>query len=66
METTAHVTLEQDGDGFTITAVHLTHNAKIPDIDSATFDKFATQVKAACPVSKVLNANISLNATLVA
>ena len=65
METTARVTLEQDDEGFTITAVHLTHRAKIPDADRATFDKIAMKVKAACPVSKVLNANISLNATLV-
>ena len=66
METTARVTLEQEGDGFTITAVHLTHKAKIPDADQATFDKLAMKVKAGCPVSKLLNASISLNATLVA
>ncbi|MES2625088.1 MAG: OsmC family protein [Pseudomonadota bacterium] len=65
LDTSARVTLEQEGDGFTITAVHLTHKAKIPGADQATFDKLATKVKAACPVSKVLNAAISLNATLV-
>ena len=66
METSARVTLEQEGDGFTITAVHLTHKAKIPGADQATFDKIAMKVKAACPVSKVLKASISLSATLVA
>ena len=66
METSARVTLEQEGDGFTITAVHLTHKAKIPGADQTTFDKIAMKVKAACPVSKVLKASISLSATLVA
>jgi lipoyl-dependent peroxiredoxin len=65
METTARVTLEQQPDGFGITAVHLTLRARIPDADQATFDKIAQKVKAGCPVSKVLKASISLNATLV-
>ena len=65
METTSRVTLEKDADGFSITAVHLTLKARIPDADQATFDKIAQKVKVGCPVSKVLKASISLNATLV-
>ena len=64
IDTTAAVTLEKDGDGFKISAVHLTCKAKIPKADQATFDKIAQETKAGCPVSKVLNAEITLDATL--
>lgn len=64
IDTTAAVTLEKDGDGFKISAVHLTCKAKVPNADAATFDKIAQQTKAGCPVSKVLNAEITLEATL--
>ena len=64
METTAEVTLDKDGDGFSITAVHLTLKAKIPGADKATFDAIAAKAKAGCPVSKLLKANITLDATL--
>ena len=65
METTAQVTLEQVPDGFSITAVHLTLKAKIPGADEATFKVLAAKAKAGCPVSKVLKAEISLDAQLV-
>jgi lipoyl-dependent peroxiredoxin len=64
METTADVTLEKVSDGFSITAVHLTLKAKIPGIDDARFQELAGQAKAGCPVSKLLNADITLDATL--
>jgi lipoyl-dependent peroxiredoxin len=64
METTAEVTLEKVSDGFAITAVHLTLSAKIPGIDDARFQELAGQAKAGCPVSKLLNADITLGATL--
>jgi osmotically inducible protein OsmC len=64
METTAEVTLEKVSDGFAITAVHLTLTAKIPGIDDARFQELAGQAKAGCPVSKLLNADITLDATL--
>jgi osmotically inducible protein OsmC len=64
METTAEVTLEKDGDGFSITAVHLTLKAKIPGADQKTFDDLTAKAKAGCPVSKLLKANITLDATL--
>lgn len=60
LQTTAEVTLEQSGKEFTITAVHLDLQAKVPGIDKAEFEKIANEVKKACPVSKVLNAEISL------
>lgn len=65
LETTAKVTLEKEGEGFTITAVHLTLKAKVPGADKATFDEIAGKAKAGCPVSKLLNAKITLEATLV-
>lgn len=65
METDAKVTLEQVGEGFAITAVHLTLKAKIPGTDDATFQELAAKAKAGCPVSKVLNAEITLDAALV-
>ena len=66
MSTTARVTLEQVEGGFAISAVHLTLNAKVPGADQASFEALAAKAKAGCPVSKVLNATITLDATLVA
>jgi osmotically inducible protein OsmC len=65
METTAEVTLDKVADGFAISAVHLTLKAKIPGADQATFDELTAKAKAGCPVSKVLNATITLDATLL-
>ena len=65
METKAAVTLERLPDGFAITAVHLTLSAKVPGADQATFDQLVAKAKTGCPVSKVLKANITLDATLV-
>src|SRR5215831_4627328 len=65
METSAEVTLEQVEGGFAITASHLTLRAKIPGTDQATFEKLAGKAKAGCPVSKLLKADITLEATLV-
>jgi lipoyl-dependent peroxiredoxin len=64
IDTKAAVTLAKDGDGFTITTVDLSCRAKVPDIDSATFDSIAQATKLACPVSKVLKATITLDARL--
>ena len=66
METSAKVTLEQVDGGYAITAVHLTLKAKIPGADQATFEKLTGMAKAGCPVSKLLKAEITLDATLVA
>ncbi|TAL84239.1 MAG: OsmC family peroxiredoxin [Rhodanobacter sp.] len=64
IDTTAVVTLEKDGDGFAITAVQLTCKAAVPGADEATFDRIAQATKLGCPVSKVLRATITLDATL--
>ena len=65
MDTTARVTLEQVEGGWAITAVQLTLRAKVPGADAATFAELAAKAKAGCPVSKVLNATITLDAALV-
>jgi osmotically inducible protein OsmC len=64
--TTATVNLEKTDAGFTITAVHLDVKAKIPGADKAAFDIAANNAKAGCPVSRVLNATITMNAALEA
>jgi lipoyl-dependent peroxiredoxin len=64
METSAKVSLEKLDSGFTITASALTLTATIPNIDDATFLKIAADAKANCPVSKLLKADISLDAKL--
>ena len=64
LETTAEVSLDKDGEGFSITAVHLTLKAKIPGADQKTFDEVTAKAKAGCPVSKLFKANITLDATL--
>ncbi|MDG3004035.1 OsmC family protein [Paludisphaera mucosa] len=64
METTADVTLDKEGDGFAIKTVHLTLRAKIPGADEAKFAELAAKAKAGCPVSKLLKAEITLDAAL--
>jgi osmotically inducible protein OsmC len=65
MDTSAKVTLEQVEGGYAITASHLTLKARIPGADQETFEKLAAGAKANCPVSKLLNAEITLDAALV-
>lgn len=65
MDTTAVVTLEKQDDGFAITAIKLTLKATVPGTDDATFQELAAKAKANCPVSKLLNAQISLDAELL-
>ena len=65
MDTAARVTLEQVEGGWAINAVQLTLRAKVPGADAATFAELAAKAKAGCPVSKVLNATITLDAALV-
>lgn len=64
METTADVTLDKVADGFAITSVHLRLNAKIPGAGKQQFEELAGKAKAGCPVSKLLNTEITLDATL--
>ena len=60
LETTAVVTLEKIGDGFAVTHSDLTLQAKVPGIDRDAFGQVAERAKSGCPVSKLLNAAISL------
>jgi osmotically inducible protein OsmC len=64
IDTKATVSLEQAEGGFAITAVHLVVSAKVPGADKASFEKAANDAKAGCPVSKVLKAKITMDATL--
>lgn len=65
IDTTATVTLEKTEDGFGITTVHLNVKAKIPGADKAKFDEATQNAKKGCPVSKLFNAKITMDATLV-
>lgn len=60
LETNAKVTLEKDGDGFKITRSDLSLTATVEGIDADTFAKIAEGAKANCPVSKLLDAEITL------
>jgi lipoyl-dependent peroxiredoxin len=64
LETTATVSLDKEGDGFTITAVHLDLVATIPGATDEAFQEAARKAKEGCPVSKLFNANITLDAKL--
>lgn len=66
IDTTATVTMEKTDAGFSITAVHLDLRARIPGADEAKFQEAAASAKAGCPVSRVLNAKISMDARLEA
>lgn len=66
ISTTATVTIEKEGIGFIIAAVHLAVSARIPGADQRAFEKAANTAKENCPVSKVLNATITMDATLEA
>ena len=65
MDTSADVTLEQVAGGYAITSSKLTLKAKIPGATNATFQELAAKAKAGCPVSKLLKAEITLDATLL-
>jgi len=65
LETTATISLEQKDDGFAITTSHLDLTATISGITEEQFQELAGQAKAGCPVSKLLNAEITLTAKLV-
>lgn len=64
LETTAKVTLDKEGDGFAVTKSALTLHAKVDGIDKQEFDRLAQEAKAGCPLSKVIKAEITLDAHL--
>ncbi|MDB6180339.1 OsmC family protein [Paracoccus fistulariae] len=63
IETTSAVTLEQDGEGFTVTKVHLTTKVS-GDGDKAKIEELTQQAKAGCPISKLMKAEITMDATV--
>jgi lipoyl-dependent peroxiredoxin len=65
LSTEAAVSLDPDGKGFRISRSALTLRASVPNLDQATFDRLAKDAEQNCPVSKVLKAEISLDAKLV-
>ena len=65
LDTQAKLTLEQVEGAWTVTAIHLDLKAKIPGIDAAKFEEIANGAKANCPISRLLNTKISLEAKLV-
>jgi osmotically inducible protein OsmC len=66
LDVTAEVSLENvEGKGWTVTKSHLILKGQVPNIDAAKFNEIANGAKAGCPISKLLNATITLDATLV-
>lgn len=64
IDTAATVTMDKTEAGFTITAVHLDVVARVPGASQEAFDTAANNAKSGCPVSRVLNAQITMNARL--
>lgn len=64
IDTGATVTLDKVDEGFAVTSVHLEVSAVVPGADTDAFEKAANEAKAGCPVSKLLNADITMEATL--
>jgi len=64
IETTATVTLEKNAAGFEVTSSHLDVRAKIPGATQEAFDTAANNAKAGCPISRLLNAKITMKASL--
>ena len=66
IQTTANLTMERLDAGWTVTAIHLDVNARIPGADKGKFDAAANAAKAGCPISRLLNAKITTEARLSA
>jgi len=65
IDTTATITLEKTEAGFSITASHLDVTVTIPAADKAKFEEAAKAAETGCPVSRVLNAKITMDARLI-
>jgi lipoyl-dependent peroxiredoxin len=64
VSTSVTLSLEKLDSGWTITSSHIDVVAKVPGADAATFQKYAEAAEKGCPVSKVLNAKITMSAKL--
>jgi lipoyl-dependent peroxiredoxin len=65
IDSRSEAVIDKDGDGFSITSVHLTVTAKIPSIDQATFQSIAAKAKAGCPISKLMKVEIGFGTALL-
>ena len=65
IDTEANLTMDQSNGAWTVTGIHLTTRARIPKIDAAKFAELSSNAKANCPISRLLNATITLDAALV-
>jgi osmotically inducible protein OsmC len=65
IDTTATVTLDKTDAGFSITSSHLDVTVKIPGADKAKFDEAAKAAETGCPISRVLNTKITMDAKLI-
>jgi len=63
VDSKSEVVIEKDGDGFSVTSIHLTVTANIPGIGQAAFQSIAAEAKAGCPVSKLMKVEIGFEAT---
>jgi osmotically inducible protein OsmC len=64
INTTATLTMEKTDAGFTVTSIHLDVTAKVPGADAAAFDTAANNAKKGCPISRLLNTEITMEAKL--
>src|SRR5512142_2078321 len=64
IRTSATVTMEKLEAGWTVTAVHLDVTAKVPNADRAKFETAAANAKTGCPISRLLKADITMDARL--
>ena len=65
IDTEANLTMDQVNGAWTVTGIHLMTRARVPKVDAAKFSELASNAKANCPISRLLNATITLDAALV-
>ena len=65
IETKARLTMDQSNASWIITTIHLETQARVPGLDGDTFARVAEETKVSCPISKVLNATVTLDAELL-
>jgi len=65
IETKARLTMDQSNASWIITTIHLETQARVPGLDGETFARVAEETKVSCPISKVLNATVTLDAELL-
>lgn len=63
LESKVEITLVKDGDGFAITKSEIRLDAKVPEISAEEFEKTAVEAKLNCPISKLLNCDVTLDIT---